>query len=73
VAVLRILFVGDISTSCEDAADINDDGSMNIADSVYLLTYLFAGGTTPPDPFGATCGYDPTSDGLRCVVFEPCE
>lgn len=46
--------------------DANDDGTLNISDPVYLLSYLFVGGGPPPPPF-ADCGEDPTPDGLDCA------
>ena len=51
---------------CKDMLDINDDGALNTADPVYLLTYLFLQGPTPPAPFKA-CGRDPTNDALSCA------
>lgn len=36
---------------CLDACDVNDDGKINLADSVYLLNYLFKIETPPPYPF----------------------
>jgi len=72
VAVLRILFQGGNPTGCLDAADTNDSGGVDIADAVYLLNFLFGGGPKPPAPFPG-CGDDPTSDGLTCSVFAPCE
>ena len=46
-----------------DAADANDDGSIDIADAIYLLSYLFGGGDQPPPPFPDP-GIDPTPDTL---------
>jgi hypothetical protein len=47
--------------TCEDPADANDDGTLNIADAVYILTYFFAGGPPPKPPFPDP-GFDPTTD-----------
>ena len=39
--------------------DINDDGSVNIADPIALLAYLFSSGSRPPAPFaGKRSGKD---------------
>ncbi len=57
---------------CEDAADANDDGAVNVADAVYLLEALFRGGPVPPGPF-PECGYDPTEDALGCAASGLCE
>ncbi|MGE3966294.1 MAG: hypothetical protein AB7I09_19515, partial [Planctomycetota bacterium] len=67
-----------------DACDSNDDGKINLADSVYILTYQFKFGPPPPAPFdpaidGMT-GTDPTIDdpsGLHGELgcengFDPC-
>ena len=65
VRVLGRLFLGDDPLPCEDAADGNDDGSLDITDAIYVLSHLFLGGPEPPPPF-AEAGTDPTPDGLTC-------
>ncbi len=58
---------------CQDAWDINDDGSIDISDPIYLLYHLFLGGPAVPPPTGEACGLDPTEDGLSCgVTYETC-
>ncbi|MDC0853023.1 hypothetical protein OAP77_01585 [Planctomycetota bacterium] len=49
---------------CPDACDINDDGIINLADSVYVMNWLFKFGPTPPDPGPFDNGADPTDDEL---------
>ena len=49
---------------CPDACDANDDGLLNMADSVYLLNWLFKFGPEPTAPGPFTDGVDPTDDGL---------
>ena len=56
---------------CDNAADSNDDGTLNIADAIALLGYLFNGATPPPPPF-PDCGIDPTVDALECESFAAC-
>ncbi len=56
---------------CEDAADVNDDGSINIVDVLYLLNFGFLPGSPPPPAPFLICGMDPTDDSLDCAVF-PC-
>jgi hypothetical protein len=47
---------------CPDACDANDDGTLNMADSVYLLNWLFKFGDLPPTPGPYDDGPDPTTD-----------
>ena len=50
---------------CEDAADSNDDGRINISDAIVVLRHLFQGGELPnPGPLAS--GPDPTCDALTC-------
>ena len=56
---------------CLDSLDANDDGAFNIADPLFLLDYLFSGGTPISDPSGV-CGEDPTVDNLTCQQFPGC-
>jgi hypothetical protein len=70
LAILFRLFAGK-AIGCQKSADTNDDGSVNVTDVVYLLNYLFLGGSAPKPPFG-NCGLDPTQDGLPCDSFPGC-
>ena len=67
LAIVELLFrdVSDVVT-CQDAADVNDDGRLDAADVTGALAYMFMGGDTPPGPFEA-CGTDPTEDELSCT------
>ena len=57
---------------CLDAADANDDGSVNVVDAVYILYFAFGQGFPPPaEPFGY-CGVDPTPDGIDCAFYSMC-
>ena len=47
-----------------DAADVDDNGIINVADVYYLYTFLLASGPPPPAPFPAA-GDDPTPDSLE--------
>ncbi|MEC9476956.1 MAG: hypothetical protein VX764_07970 [Planctomycetota bacterium] len=49
---------------CSDACDFNDDGILNLADSVFGLNYLFQYGAVPPSPGAYDDGPDPTEDSL---------
>ena len=57
---------------CLDAADGNDDGTVDISDAITILLYLFTDRGDLPDPFG-TCGIDPTADALSCKTYPRCE
>ncbi|MAJ28278.1 hypothetical protein CBD41_02530 [bacterium TMED181] len=64
INILSYLF-STFSTSCTDAMDCNDSGSINIADPVVLLNFLFSSGPNPPAPY-PNPGQDPTADALTC-------
>ena len=51
--------------ACKDAADVNDDDRLDIADPIYGISYLFGDGPLPPSPH-IDCGGDPTADDLGC-------
>jgi len=57
--------------ACDDAADVNDDGVLDMADCTYLTNYLAAGGPAPPMPF-PDCGKDPSADALGCNDCPAC-
>lgn len=62
-ALLNHLFKSAPLIVTQDAADTDDNGQVDIADSIYLLKYLFMGGLSLPAPFPYP-GIDPTSDSL---------
>lgn len=55
-----------VSPDCLNACDINDDDQINIADPIFLLLFLFQGGSAPPTPF-PDCGTDPTTSVFGCL------
>ncbi|MDE0960403.1 MAG: hypothetical protein OSB09_06455 [Planctomycetota bacterium] len=57
---------------CLDACDANDDSVINLADSVYLLNFLFKFGPSTPAPGPYTPGADPTEDDLDCALPASC-
>ena len=65
IAVLDHLF-GEGDIACSDAADANDDGGVNIADVVTVLSRMFEGAPPLPAPSDISRGPDPTMDGLGC-------
>jgi hypothetical protein len=62
---LGFLFQGVTAPDCLDALDVSDDGSIDIADPVALLGYLFSSQAAPVAPFPAE-GPDRTADALLC-------
>ncbi len=70
IMILNWVFEG-LPLPCDDAGDVNDDGLIDIADSSYLLTFIFNSGSPPPAPY-ATCGPDPTADSLGCASYSAC-
>ncbi len=69
---LLFLFMGQ-SVSCERALDATDDEVVDIADVLFTLDYLFAGGPAPLIPFGE-CDFDMTVEmgqqPLSCDDFD---
>jgi hypothetical protein len=67
--IITILYMFDfVELSCLDAADIDDNGKLNILDPLYSLLLLFAEDSVPqpPPPFPEP-GADPTADDLGCA------
>ena len=64
-------FQGSEGPCCMDAADVNDDGSVDLSDAVFALNFLFLAGFPPRDPY-PDCGNDPSLDPLACESFPPC-
>lgn len=54
---------------CGAACDVDGDGTLNVADGVFLLNYLFLDGPTPPAPFPG-CGA--AASPLPCNTFGGC-
>ncbi len=51
---------------CLDACDANDDGRLELTDTLAILLFLFNDGTPPPPPGPHTAGFDPTKDVIPC-------
>jgi hypothetical protein len=65
--VLFFLFSG-TTVTCLDALDADDNGSIEMTDSIYTLDFLFRRGSPPPAPYPGT-GRDPTdTDSLGCEM-----
>ncbi|MEM7232777.1 MAG: hypothetical protein AAF517_11405 [Planctomycetota bacterium] len=84
-AVVSFLFLDSVAAfdpPCLDACDANDDGRIDLADTIAILNYLFISGSRfPPapgpgldqdlNPTGP--GRDPTEDPLDCVAGAACD
>ncbi|MFQ5653564.1 MAG: integrin alpha [Planctomycetota bacterium] len=71
LAALGYLFQLQGAPPCLSAADVNDDGRINIVDPIFLLNHIFSP-TPPPVPAPAgSCGFDTTAD-LVCCEDPPC-
>ena len=46
-----VALTGGKAPPCQKAADVNDDGTLDISDGVALLSHLFLGGKEPAAPF----------------------
>ena len=64
ILVIRGIFSG-YHLTCVEAADVDNNGNLNIADAIKLLVYLFGGGEAPPAPFDEP-GPDQDGDTLSC-------
>ena len=63
----NFLFLGGPPPPCLDAADANDNGQLNLTDSLVI----FNQGPFPP-PGATNCGNENTGDALTCCVH-PCQ
>jgi hypothetical protein len=53
-----------------DAADTDDNGSVDLSDAIRVLNFLFLGGAAPLAPGPSVCGPDPGDDALGDCVYE---
>ena len=54
-----------MSLNCLDAADTDDNGTVETIDAISIMRYLFLRGPAPPHP-STSCGIDTTADSLDC-------
>ena len=59
------LFLGLPTPYCKDAADADDNGTLEVSDPIVLLGALFRGGSLPAAPYPDP-GFDETPDELFC-------
>jgi hypothetical protein len=56
-----------VLADCPEALDVNDDAALDLADPIYLISFLFAGGPAPQAPFPVE-GPDPAPGlGYPCL------
>ena len=53
------LFAGSPALTCDEAADVNNNATIDIQDGIDVVVYLFLAGPPPVDPGPAGCGTDP--------------
>ena len=72
IYTLQFLFING-SISCVEAADVDGDQAVLLADVVFGLGHLFLGGDPPQSPY-PSCGLDPSSpsSSLGCDSFFAC-
>ena len=65
VEILAFLFLGNAgslpASGCVDAADVNDNGLVDLHDYIALVDFRFSDGPPPPAPF-PDAGTDPTAE-----------
>ena len=69
VALLWYLWGQDCYPLCEDAADSNDDGMVDLSDVIDILDIVFIDGTSWQS---LTCGIDKSEDNLSCEYDSFC-
>lgn len=69
--LLEYLFLNAPKLDCQRAADVNDDGFLQLTDAILIVLRLFynSGPFSLPADF---CGRDQTPDVLSCETFTPC-
>jgi hypothetical protein len=74
VQILGHMFQTDqISLRCLEAADVDNNGTIEITDAVDLLQYLYLGSPPPwPKPLFPGCIYDRAIGTLDCEMSEAC-
>jgi len=77
IRILGVLFLGQGTIPCADAADADDNGVIQLTDAIRILGVLFLGqGTIPaPGPTTEPCGEDPTPDAggdIGCETYTGC-
>jgi hypothetical protein len=56
---------------CEDAADLDNNGRVDLSDAIGLLLHLYSMGLPPQPPY-PECGHESDNDDLTCDTHAPC-
>ena len=64
VKVLLYAFAGS-ALDCEESADADDNGAIELTDAVYIVDFLYRDGPAPSEPF-PFAGFDFDADDLGC-------
>jgi len=67
LTTLGFLFLGNATLPCEDGADTNDDGQLDLSDPVLWLQHRVLGEGSIPPPGTVFPWFDPTEDPLGCA------
>jgi len=66
--LLRDSVSNNVTPSCADTADVNDDGQVDGVDVTHLLAYLSGTPGSDPKPPYPACGQDPNKDKLPLCI-----
>lgn len=70
--ILMFQFASGVELDCPDAADVNNNGHVELIDTLTLLIYVFTPQATPPAAPFPDCGPDPRMDRLACEAHLYC-
>ena len=70
--LLGHLFRGRAAPECGDAADLDDDGLIDISDAILILEHLFRSFHPDVTPAAGACGRDPTPDTMAACTTPGC-
>jgi len=65
--ILKAIFVGRSDITCEDAADVNNNGVVEISDAISLLNHFWRSGPPPTAPYPNPGVDTDTDDSLDCA------
>ena len=68
--ILVSIFFGAGDVGCMDAADVNDNGAVDVSDVICILNHLYRAGPPPARPYPYP-GLDPSDDGFDCAQPVP--